>query len=171
MNEESEIPPFISLHIRHGDFGRLCPNATDPFDGCYAPLSTFASVVNEINSALRAKGIVADRVLLTSDEERQDWWNEVRALGWTWIDHEALKTAELFGDWYVVFASPVVDFVTFPFICRYPVFIDAVAQSLGAGFVGTETSTMSLMAGRRVVDWNGGPVRYVRWDDGRVQAR
>lgn len=115
MNEESEIPPFISLHIRHGDFGRLCPNATDPFDGCYAPLSTFASRVNEIKLELKAKGIVADRVLLTSDEERQDWWNGVRALGWTWIDHEALKTAELFGDWYAFSDILLVDFCDISF--------------------------------------------------------
>lgn len=45
---------------------------------------------------------------------------------------------------------------------RYPTLIDAVAQSMGAGFVGTLRSTMSLVAARRVEDWNGGPTRMVR---------
>lgn len=39
--------------------------------------------------------------------------------------------------------------------------MDAAAQSLGAGFVGTRGSTMSLMAARRVVDWSGGVTRDV----------
>ena len=44
---------------------------------------------------------------------------------------------------------------------RYPVFIDAAAQSLGVGFVGTRGSTMSLMAGRRVMSWSGGVMRDI----------
>ena len=50
---------------------------------------------------------------------------------------------------------------------RYPVFLDAAAQSLGAGFVGTYRSTMSLMAARRVVDWNGGVSREINWESQR----
>lgn len=41
--------------------------------------------------------------------------------------------------------------------------IDAVIQSSGIGFVGTDRSTFSLLARRRVLDWNGGVVRNVRW--------
>lgn len=42
------------------------------------------------------------------------------------------------------------------FTSRYPIFIDAVIQSRGKGFVGTMSSTMSLLAMRRVQDWNDG---------------
>lgn len=46
---------------------------------------------------------------------------------------------------------------------RYPVFLDAVIQSNGAGFVGTHGSTMTTLARRRVESWHGGPIRVVRW--------
>ena len=49
------------------------------------------------------------------------------------------------------------------YVCRYPVLIDVVIQSSAAGFVGTDRSTMSLLAARRVQDWGGGAVRTVKW--------
>ena len=105
VEKGSNLPPFISMHIRHGDFKRLCPNPSEPFDSCFASLSTFAARVDEVKAELRAKGIVVDHVLVSSDEKDEGWWNEVRKLGWTWIDHQALKTTELFGVWYVLQGS------------------------------------------------------------------
>jgi hypothetical protein len=49
------------------------------------------------------------------------------------------------------------------FVIRYPLFIDAVIQSNGAGFVGTQGSTMTTVARRRVESWRGGPTRVVKW--------
>lgn len=46
---------------------------------------------------------------------------------------------------------------------RYPVLIDAVIQSSGLGFVGTDRSTMSQLARRRVQSWRNGAVRTVKW--------
>ena len=46
---------------------------------------------------------------------------------------------------------------------RYPLIIDAVIQSGGLGFVGTDRSTMSLLARRRVQSWHDGVVRAVKW--------
>lgn len=46
---------------------------------------------------------------------------------------------------------------------RYPVLIDAVIQSGGAGFVGTDRSTMSILARRRVHSWRDGVTRIVKW--------
>lgn len=46
---------------------------------------------------------------------------------------------------------------------RYPVFIDAAIQSLGVGFVGTDRSTMSMLARRRVESWTDGVVRIFKW--------
>ena len=39
---------------------------------------------------------------------------------------------------------------------RYPVLIDAVIQSNGIGFVGTDRSTMSEMGRRRSESWHDG---------------
>lgn len=41
--------------------------------------------------------------------------------------------------------------------------IDAVIQAGGAGFVGTDRSTMTIMARRRVQSWRDGAVRIVKW--------
>lgn len=50
---------------------------------------------------------------------------------------------------------------------RYPVIldaiIDAIIQSRGLGFVGTDRSTFSALARRRVQEWNNGAVRTVKW--------
>lgn len=46
---------------------------------------------------------------------------------------------------------------------RYPVLIDAVIQSSGVGFIGTDRSTMSVLARRRVESWQDGAVRIVKW--------
>lgn len=54
------------------------------------------------------------------------------------------------------------------FCNRYPVLVDAVVQSNGAGFVGTARSTMSEMAMLRCKTWHKGATRMVDW--GRIGA-
>lgn len=51
----------------------------------------------------------------------------------------------------------------FLFRNRYPLLIDAVIQSMGHGFIGTDRSTMSMVAGRRVESWQNGATRTVRF--------
>jgi hypothetical protein len=46
---------------------------------------------------------------------------------------------------------------------RYPLLIDAVIQSGGIGFVGTDRSTMSEIALRRCQSWHGAVTRMVKW--------
>jgi len=70
------------------------------------------------------------------------WWEDVVAQGWFRVDHS--ETVEIYGAWY-------------------PVLIDAVIQSSGVGFVGTDRSTMSILARRRVQSWQDGVVRTLKW--------
>lgn len=93
---------------------------------------------------LETQGVEIRRVLVTSDERAESWWKEVNDLGWVGIDHEKEQTEEKYGKWY-------------------PVMIDVVAQSFGKGFVGTDRSTVSIVSGHRVVAWNNGSYRHVRW--------
>jgi hypothetical protein len=58
------------------------------------------------------------------------------------FNHEEEGTLEKYGEWYL----PIVDIV---------------AQSMATGFVGTASSTFSLVSARRVEDWNGGPTVLV----------
>ncbi|KAG9118290.1 hypothetical protein FRC07_007265 [Ceratobasidium sp. 392] len=142
------IPPFISVHIRRADFAGWCPSNMNK-EACFAPASAYAKRVKEIQEALRGRpngGTDAHAVLVTSDERSADWWEEIGELGpeWGWVDHGAERTVEKYGKWY-------------------PVILDAVFQSMGVGFVGTDHSTMSLLAQRRVETWNGGLGAEVHW--------
>ncbi|KDQ07960.1 hypothetical protein BOTBODRAFT_38399 [Botryobasidium botryosum FD-172 SS1] len=142
--EGGHIPPFISIHVRHNEFGGMCAPGVPPSE-CWAPLSAYARRVAEMREELLlTKGVAIEHVIMTSDEQDPAWWAEVRALGWLAPDHERERTAERYGKWYL----PV---------------LDAVIQSMGAGLVGTDHSTMSIVAGRRVESWNGGIYRLVRW--------
>lgn len=129
---------YIAVHVRRGDFTAACGHA--PADECFAPLAAYARRVGDVSAALfsqRNLRVPVHNVLVTSDETDAAWWEEVAALGWRRVDHATERTEELYGKWYV----PLVD---------------AVAQSLAVGFVGTDRSTMSMVAKRRVEDWQGG---------------
>lgn len=139
--EGDPTPPWIAIHIRHGDFRNLCGET--PLEECFAPLSVVSRRVEEVKKELyERKGITVSHVIMTSDERNATWWEGVKAQGWYSIDHS--QTVELMGQWY-------------------PVFIDAAIQSLGMGFVGTDGSTMSVLARRRVESWNDGSTRTVKW--------
>ncbi|KAI0719978.1 hypothetical protein C8T65DRAFT_634490 [Cerioporus squamosus] len=143
---EAELPPYIAIHVRHGDFRNWCWQAENP-DDCFAPLSVIARRVREVQEELRArKGIEVpmDRVIITSDESDPAWWDEVKALGWKTVDHQAARTAEVLGRWY-------------------PVILDAAIQSNAIGFIGTDRSTYSILSRRRVETWHDGVTRTVLW--------
>ncbi|KAF8899030.1 hypothetical protein BD779DRAFT_1431621 [Infundibulicybe gibba] len=138
---DTPTPPWITIHVRHRDFADWCGSV--PLFECFATLPVISRRVQEVKAELlETKGIVANHVIMTSDDRNATWWDEVAKLGWYAIDHS--QTAEIHGHWY-------------------PVLIDAVIQSNGIGFVGTDRSTMSLMARRRVQSWHSGVVRTVRW--------
>ncbi|EIN11023.1 hypothetical protein PUNSTDRAFT_85524 [Punctularia strigosozonata HHB-11173 SS5] len=143
LPEQETIPPFISVHVRHNDFLDWCGDV--PREECFASLPVVARRVEEVRTELRErKGLAVDTVVMTSDEKDPEWWQDVKKLGWVPIDHAALRTVDMHGKWY-------------------PILIDAVIQSMGAGFVGTDRSTMSMLARRRVQDWHNGAVRDVKW--------
>jgi len=134
-------PLYISIHVRHHDFQWWCDEI--PLKDCFAPLPVIARRVREIQEELLAtKGLDVKDVVLTSDEIDPLWWADVAKQGWKYPDHS--KTTEEFNGWY-------------------PVLIDAVIQSNGIGFVGTDRSTMSEMAMRRCQSWHGGVTRTVKW--------
>ncbi|KAJ7933092.1 hypothetical protein B0H13DRAFT_2307050 [Mycena leptocephala] len=137
------IPPFLALHVRRGDFMIWCNVIHHmPMNKCFAPLSAYARRVNEVRAELLERmGTRADHVIVTSDETSHAWWWEVSQLGWLRVEHS--YTVEKYGAWY-------------------PMFIDAVIQATASGFVGTATSTVSILAHRRVADM-GGVSRMVKW--------
>lgn len=72
------------------------------------------------------------QVLTTTDEPTgSPFIDEVRALGWHVLDHGALNTTEERGGWW-------------------PTILDSAILARGQGFVGTDRSTFSHLAGLRV---------------------
>ncbi|KZT55635.1 hypothetical protein CALCODRAFT_518640 [Calocera cornea HHB12733] len=141
VEEEEEIPPYISVHVRRNDFRDYCSGTLT----CMPTLAQLQRRVSEVQSRLLAEqGLSVPNVLVTSDEQSPAWWSEVHALGYTSMNHTELNTEGKYGEWY-------------------PSVLDAVFLSLGKGFVGTEGSTMSLLARRRVEDWGGGVATWLRW--------
>ncbi|KAF7371260.1 hypothetical protein MSAN_00761800 [Mycena sanguinolenta] len=141
LSVAAEIPPrYITIHVRHNDFAGWCHR---PVDECFAPLSAYARRVDEVKAELlQTKNLTVSRVIMTSDEKNSTWWDEVEAYGWHRVDHST--TVATYGGWY-------------------PLLIDAAIQSGGMGIVGTDLSTVSMIAGHRVKAWRDGAVRQVKW--------
>jgi len=140
------VPPFIAVHVRHGDFDGQCW-AAERIEDCFAPISVYARRVREVqDELLQTKQLVIpdDHVLLTSDEADSEFWNSVAAYGWKHISHAEEGTQEKYGEWYVIL-------------------IDVVIQGLSTGFVGTHPSTVSVVSAKRVEDWYGGVRRMVKF--------
>ncbi|KAF8160717.1 hypothetical protein B0H34DRAFT_349230 [Crassisporium funariophilum] len=139
-----ELPLFIAVHMRRGDFANQC---SDTPGNCLIPMSIFLGKVDQVKKQLLHKhNKKVTEVLLFSDETDPAFWEQARSLGWAHFDHTKERTKDILGEWFV----PIVDIV---------------AQSMAAGFVGTEDSTFSLVSSRRVEDWNNGPVIIVTRKD------
>ncbi|KAI0045214.1 hypothetical protein FA95DRAFT_1561351 [Auriscalpium vulgare] len=142
--EDGVIPPYISIHARRAnDFAVYCGDV--PRGDCFPTMNVYARRIADTQEELRARyGIVPEHVIMLSDEQDPAWWDAVRLMGWYTPDHVAEDTVNKYGRWY-------------------PLLVDAVIQSSGMGLLGTDRSTMSLLAGRRVEDWNGGVFKMVKW--------
>ncbi|CAK5280721.1 unnamed protein product [Mycena citricolor] len=140
------IPPYISIHARRDDFKAYCSGGKISQGLCLPTLDGYAAQVEEVQAELAERGIHVRHVIITSDEDDPEWWKLVSARGWHYIDHVGLKTRERLGVWY-------------------PILIDSVVLSAGIGHVGTEGSTMSWIAAKRVRDWHGGVTRLLDWSN------
>lgn len=135
--------PFIGVHLRQGDFIQMARAGH--------PLSAYATAVDLLQARLALllrpskhhfnfgstkKGDKIS-VLFTTDSKEPEFIESLTRLGWTFIDHDKLKTVKRYGGWY-------------------PAVIDSLILSRGVGFVGTKQSTFSYVAARRVETWSNG---------------
>ncbi|GAA5895783.1 hypothetical protein JCM6882_001380 [Rhodosporidiobolus microsporus] len=150
----AQIPPFITIHLRRGDF--------KDFTG-FTSLDKYKSALTRVQAALQKRlddpvnwtgpGRRAFRtfgklraeeyaVVATTDESGEsEFVKEVRGLGWKVLDHgkTGFDTAATLGAWW-------------------PTMIDGAVLARGRSFVGTDRSTFSHIAGLRVKYWRGGLV-------------
>ncbi|GAA5897184.1 hypothetical protein JCM8208_003749 [Rhodotorula glutinis] len=148
VKRAEDIPPYISVHVRRGDFKAFHGNT-------FTPLSSYVSAVDDIRAQLQARldlppspskpslrafpvPPASYAVVATTDEPPgSDLYAELAALGWHVVDHEEQRTVERLGEWY-------------------PAMLDGEILSRGQGFVGTQWSTFSMLSGNRVEYWQGG---------------
>ncbi|KAF8913684.1 hypothetical protein CPB85DRAFT_1433872 [Mucidula mucida] len=99
----SSDEPFITVHIRRGDFANSdpCREGLGAKDDCLAPLSAFQRRVHQVQvELLQRTGVQVTRVIVSSDERDPKFWEQVDALGWHYNDHEKERTIETYGEWY-----------------------------------------------------------------------
>lgn len=149
VKEPSKIPPFITVHLRRGDFAE--------FTGAgYTDLAKYTSALSRLFPRLQARldnpksfsgpsrnSFKPDpkwshlrasdyEIVATTDEPSSSpFLTEVKALGWKIVDHELFETKETFGGWW-------------------PTLLDMAILAKGRAFVGTDRSTYSIMAALRV---------------------
>jgi hypothetical protein len=88
---------FIVIHARHGDFFEKCGSNGGK---CIPPLSMWANQVETLRAELLAqKGVQIERVIMTSDETSEQWWEKIEGLGWNRINHARMGTVEKYGKW------------------------------------------------------------------------
>ncbi|KAF7290976.1 hypothetical protein HMN09_01276300 [Mycena chlorophos] len=133
LSVDQPVPPYIAVHVRRGDFDIWC---TVPREECFTPFLYFARKVKKMQEQLLAdKGLTIQHVVVTSDESADEFWADVASYGYGRPDHTTTK--EEYGAFY-------------------PVFIDNAIQGLAHGIVGTEMSTVSRIAAKRIESWQGG---------------
>lgn len=146
------VPKFFAVHIRRTDqLPDRCKNylATKDDPVCKPP-SVWVEALERVKQSAIDQGIIKAgeevRVLLMTDETDKDFLDELKRLGWIYIDHTALRTVEETGDLW------------------RPTLLDTVIMSDASGFVGFHGSSMSVLAARRVADWNHAPFELIyRW--------
>jgi hypothetical protein len=167
LNERDRIlTKYISIHARHGDFLAGCEARKEQGKPCYPPLSSFEQLVEEIEQELRDQGRLSWAegrlpVIVTSDETDEEWWTEVLRYGWKRVKYPPsldlppgftnIKGAEEEG----------VSKETYDKLWDR-MLVEIAIQGYGTGFIGTQASTMSLMAQRRVEHWQDGVTRTVQ---------
>ncbi|GAA5906303.1 O-fucosyltransferase family protein [Sporobolomyces salmoneus] len=155
VSKPSQIPPFITIHLRRGDFAE--------FTGAYTDLEKYTSALSRLLPRLQARldnstsysgpsrnafrppphsrlPATEYSIVATTDESSSSpFVQKVKALGWKVVDHDEFKTKETFGGWW-------------------PTLLDCAILARGRSFVGTDKSTYTHLAALRVKYWNGGVV-------------
>lgn len=157
---------FISVHARHGDFLNDCPRRREKGLPCFPTMEEFDKRVKEIEDELKRRGRLTLEegrlpVIVTSDETDEEWWAHVADMGWKRVmfpDELSIpaglniRDPKVEEDWGEQVYERLWD----------RMLVEMAVQGFGTGFVGTQGSTMSLVASRRVEHWQDGVVRMVK---------
>ncbi|KAF9128284.1 hypothetical protein BGW39_005190 [Mortierella sp. 14UC] len=144
--EESQQHPYLAIHARRGDFAAYCESN---FKGsrmihCLPSTEQIAARIDAVQTQLNPK-MDPDQVLpvfVATNERRPEELKKFADLGWRYLDHEAMGTAEKLG----VFG---------------PMMVDQVFMAHAQSFVGIQMSTFSRVGALRQRDWHGRTAEYM----------
>ncbi|KAF9105422.1 hypothetical protein BGX27_009632 [Mortierella sp. AM989] len=127
--------PYISIHAMRGDYVDFCQqHFQHALQSCLPTTQELASMLHSI--------IVADPslkglpVYVSTNEDRPEELDELRALGWRILDHQAMGSRELLG----VFG---------------PMMMDQIFMAKARVLIGVRTNAFSRVGAHRQEDWFG----------------
>ncbi|KAG0378764.1 hypothetical protein BGX24_002858 [Mortierella sp. AD032] len=144
--EGSQQHPYLAIHARRGDFAKYCSaKFTGPrMTHCLPSTEQLATRIDAVQTKLNPK-MDPDQVLpvfVATNESRPEELKKFADLGWRYLNHEEMGTAEKLG----VFG---------------PMMVDQVFMAHAQGFVGIEMSTFSRVGALRQRDWHGRTAEYM----------
>ncbi|KAG0002661.1 hypothetical protein BGZ79_002545 [Entomortierella chlamydospora] len=138
--EARETGKYIAIHVRRGDIWQKCRERTEEeMMACVTPLGFYAEAVQ------KAYKVAGEKlpVIVATDSKSKDDHATIAKLGWRRLSHELYTTEQELG--------------TFG-----PALVDAAILANADVMVGSYSSTMSRIAGRRQKSWHGRDVLYPR---------
>lgn len=113
LRANAELPVFMAIHIRRGDFNEFWKKITP---------QQYAYKAWEVMNEAAGLGIRPTKVIVTTDEQDPAWLDQLRAYGFIVVDHIAAQTGERLGWWM-------------------PTLLDAIMLSKAHVFMGNPSST------------------------------
>lgn len=144
--EGSKKHSYLAVHARRGDFAAYCESN---FKGprmihCLPSTEQIAARIDIVQTRLNPK-MNPDLVLpvfVATNERRPEELKRFADLGWRYLDHDEMGTAEKLG----VFG---------------PMMVDQVFMAHAQGFVGIQMSTFSRVGALRQRDWHDRTAEYM----------
>ncbi|OAQ29736.1 hypothetical protein K457DRAFT_137614 [Linnemannia elongata AG-77] len=144
--EGNEKHSYLAVHARRGDFAAYCESN---FKGpkmihCLPSTEQIAARIDIVQARLNPK-MDPDLVLpvfVATNERRPEELKKFADLGWRYLDHDEMGTAEKLG----VFG---------------PMMVDQVFMAQAQGFVGIQMSTFSRVGALRQRDWHDRTAEYM----------
>ncbi|KAF9205407.1 hypothetical protein BGZ49_004088 [Haplosporangium sp. Z 27] len=144
-----EITPtqkYVAIHVRRGDFAQYCESN---FKGprmvhCFPSTEEIATRVDEIQLKNNPSGSLEEvmPVFVATNERRPEELKKFADMGWTYLDHDQMRTAEVLG----VFG---------------PMMVDQVFMAHAQALIGIQMSTFSRVGGLRQRDWHEREILYM----------
>ncbi|KAF9931082.1 hypothetical protein BGZ65_005058 [Modicella reniformis] len=137
---------YLAIHVRRGDFATYCEgNFKGPkLIHCLPTTEQIAERIDQVqtklNPSMDPTKVVP--VFVATNENRPEELKKFAELGWRYLDHSQMGTAEKLG----VFG---------------PMMVDQVFMAHAQGFVGIQMSTFSRVGALRQRDWHHRQAEYM----------